>query len=117
MVDPSYHLYETQMAVRDLFTELNVEFQLRGLLGADKSRVMDVFCPEVRRSPTTHGPEIKHLDVVSCWRGLSFPQAGEIAYWENNFILSLDKMIKDAIMQVFVDWVSAHKESSMWRCP
>ena len=91
--------------VRYLFAELNIDVQLRGLLGADRCRVTDVYCPEVRRSPLTSNKDFSHLDVVSCWRGITLRQASEIAYWEGNFTSSLEKMITDVIIHVFVEYL------------
>jgi len=40
--------------------------------------------PRVRRSSITNEP-VQHLDIVSCWKGLSHQQALEIDKWEQAF--------------------------------
>lgn len=87
-------------AIRELYQDLGFDLQLRNLLGAVKSTVADVYCPEVRRSPMTD-TSVKHIDVVSCWKGLSIKQAAELAYWEEIFKVSLEKMVEDLLIHVF----------------
>jgi hypothetical protein len=88
-------------AILDLFRKSDIEFQLRGLLGVDRSTVSDVYSPEVRRSPTTHRMTVTHLDLVTCWKGLSYAQAAEILFWENVFRLSLERMVWDVVTRLF----------------
>jgi hypothetical protein len=89
--------------VRELFDLLGVEVQLRDLFGAAKNKVSDVYCPGVRRSPYSETPNLMHLDVVSCWRGLSYKQAAEIAYWEVNLQQCLEKIVRDAVIRIFAE--------------
>jgi hypothetical protein len=88
-------------AILDLFRKSDIEFQLRGLLGVDRSTVCDVYSPEVRRSPTTHRMTVTHLDLVTCWKGLSYAQAAEILFWENVFRLSLERVVWDVVTRLF----------------
>jgi hypothetical protein len=59
-----------------------------------------VYCPEIRRSPPTDYQHINHLDVVSCWKGLSFRQAREVAHWEHLFKQVLEHKLRDTVLRV-----------------
>lgn len=85
--------------VQELLTNIDVDLVLRGLPGANKAKVTDVYCPEVRRSPPTEHQHVSHLDVVSCWKGLSFRQAREIARWESLFKYSLESQVRNTVLR------------------
>jgi hypothetical protein len=63
--------------------------------------------PEVRRSPVEdlHKRAVKHLDVVSCWKGLSHRQAKELAFWQFTFKISLESILLDTLLHMFADYV------------
>lgn len=84
----------------DIFADIDVEVILRGLAGENRHKVTDVYCPEVRRSPPTDYQHINHLDVVSCWKGLSFRQAREVAQWEILFKNALEDQLRDIVLRV-----------------
>lgn len=50
------------------------------------------------------GEEVDHLDVVTCWKGISFSHASEIVYWEGCLKSSLEKIILDVISQLFLEY-------------
>ncbi|KAF2651271.1 hypothetical protein K491DRAFT_719977 [Lophiostoma macrostomum CBS 122681] len=113
VVSHSHPLSETDelhKMLRDLLGGLQVDFRLRNLPGSGKSRVTDVYCPEVRRSPLRDSLNVNHLDVVSCWKGLSFHQASEIAYWESTFKSCLEDTAFDAIAAAFAMFLERLKK-------
>jgi hypothetical protein len=84
----------------EIFADIDVEVNLRGLAGENRRKVTDVYCPEVRRSTPTGYQHINHLDVVSCWKGLTFQQACEIAQWESLFKKALEGQLRDIVLRV-----------------
>lgn len=48
----------------------------------------DPIIPRVRRTPPS-GESVQHLDLVSCWKGLSYQQARELDIWEQSFEASI----------------------------
>jgi hypothetical protein len=83
-----------------VFAGIDVQLMLTGLPGENRRKVTDVYCPEIRRSPPTDYQHINHLDVVSCWKGLSFRQAREVAHWEYLFKHVLEHKLRDTVLRV-----------------
>ena len=98
---PASEADDVRSTLRDIFDNLQVDFRLRNPLGAVRTRVTDVYCPEIRRSQLREQRDVNHLDVVSCWKGLSYKQAAEIAYWENSFKVCLEETVLEALAEPF----------------
>ncbi|KAF2865807.1 hypothetical protein BDV95DRAFT_612381 [Massariosphaeria phaeospora] len=73
--------------------DLDITVEVRGLAGASRRKATDVYCPEVRRSPFSTIHHVNHLDVVSCWKGLSLRQACEVVVWERLFERALEAQL------------------------
>lgn len=78
----------------------DITVELRGLFHDDRLKVTDVYCPEVRRSPFNSGYHVNHLDVVSCWKGLSISQATEIVLWEHLLREALEIQVLDYLRNI-----------------
>ncbi|KAJ4346749.1 uncharacterized protein N0V89_010681 [Didymosphaeria variabile] len=74
--------------------------QLKSLPGEDRSTATEVYCPDVRRSGFNNNISINHLDVVSCWKGLSLQQAEEVLTWERIFRKALEEQIVDSVYEI-----------------
>lgn len=97
---PKNHKPPKTQHLSQVFADIDVKLMLRGLSGETRREVIDVYCPEVRRSPPTDYQYITHLDVVSCWKGLSFRQAREVAQWETLFKKALEHQLRDIVLRV-----------------
>ncbi|KAF1995224.1 hypothetical protein P154DRAFT_349590 [Amniculicola lignicola CBS 123094] len=95
----------TTQSLCELLANVKVEIELRGLPGADRYKATDVYCPEVRRSPTISDHHVSHLDVVSCWKGLSIKYASEIVWWEVLFQEALERMVLSTVLRSFAEHV------------
>ena len=62
-----------------------VDFVLEGLQDENRSSAANIYCPQVRRPHFTKNVTINHMDIVSCWKGLSLSQATEVVFWEKIF--------------------------------
>ncbi|KAF2703009.1 hypothetical protein K504DRAFT_186567 [Pleomassaria siparia CBS 279.74] len=92
--------------IRELLRTIHVDLRLRGLPGANTSKVTDLYCPEVRRSMPMRNRHINHLDVVSCWKGLSFRRASEVLLWEDLFRHSLESQVRDTLLHNLAEHLS-----------
>ncbi|KAF2201037.1 hypothetical protein GQ43DRAFT_48746 [Delitschia confertaspora ATCC 74209] len=72
---------------------LKLRIELTGLIEGDHQSIADVYYPTARRSSTYNECPVHHLDVVSCWKGLSTQQASEILFWETLFKESLEELV------------------------
>ncbi|KAF2467922.1 uncharacterized protein BDR25DRAFT_60603 [Lindgomyces ingoldianus] len=99
---PSPRSHASSPTFRELLNSLDVDFCLHGLSASNKARVSDVYCPQVRRSTDRNFP-VSHLDVVSCWKGLSYRQAAEIAVWETMFKDAIENQVRDIVLHAFAE--------------
>ncbi|KAL1799300.1 hypothetical protein ACET3X_003337 [Alternaria dauci] len=76
--DAGYQYFESLLA--------NVAFdvELHGLALRSTASPSEMRCPLLRRSESKQ-QAINHLDVVSCWKGISDAQALELTLWERLF--------------------------------
>ncbi|KAF2746180.1 hypothetical protein M011DRAFT_478558 [Sporormia fimetaria CBS 119925] len=95
--------HKLHLAVAAMFDEFDIHVQLRGLQGENLTKVTDVYCPEVRRSPLAGTEVAKHMDVVYCWKGLSYKLASELAYWHTVFKECLEAILRRIIIEIFAD--------------
>jgi len=71
---------------------------LRGFVNQDWASSSALVLPRVRRSPPSDDT-VRHLELVSCWKGLSHSQAIELTSWERLFKQSLASHIKQHLLQ------------------
>jgi len=102
-----------RISVAQLAANINVNVILKGLPSAYKSETTDVYCPQVRRSASTDHQHINHLDVVSCWKQLSFRQAAEIARWETLFKTALESQLRNTILQAIARRLDRRQSSKL----
>ncbi|KAF2646638.1 hypothetical protein P280DRAFT_15590 [Massarina eburnea CBS 473.64] len=57
----------------------------------------DICCPKVLRSPFDSASPVNHLDVISCWKGLSYIQSCEITMWERLHHRALSKQVSEGL--------------------
>jgi hypothetical protein len=88
---------ETYDSIDD--AKLHIDF--RGLPGESVKRGADIYCPSVRRWPFVNKNDVNRLDVVSCWKGLSYMQAAEVAMWEHQLRDALCEQLKEAVRATF----------------
>ena len=101
---PSSHAHPVTKTFYDSqepYTIPSIEVELRGLTGEQRRHAWEMFCPVVRRSSTHNEFPIQHLDVVSCWKGISCRQASEIMFWEAVFKESLEKLVAQELLDAF----------------
>ncbi|KAF2023276.1 hypothetical protein EK21DRAFT_12766, partial [Setomelanomma holmii] len=102
--------------LKKLVARLNLDIVLHGL-PADEAGLScggtrpasSLLMPQVRRSPMAHGAT-QHLDVVSCWKGLSPSQGEEIAAWERIFTECLAAHIESGLRGSFSDWLRKYSD-------
>jgi hypothetical protein len=88
-----------------LLSKIPVDMVLRGLPNEDLPPSSALNFPRVRRSPLVAGT-VQHLDMVSCWKGLSHSQGLELTLWEHLFKQSLASRIKQRLLQDLVHQLS-----------
>ncbi|KAF1918725.1 hypothetical protein BDU57DRAFT_119054 [Ampelomyces quisqualis] len=86
--------------------DMKLDVVLRGLANADLPPTSAMVLPRVRRSAIGDGA-VQHLDVVSCWKGLSFSTVLELSMWEDLFKESLVSKIKQRLQHEFVEKLNA----------
>ena len=79
----------------------SIHVELRGLPGAAGSDPIDVYCPEVHRPNFVKANNVNRLDVISCWKGLSYNQASEIALWKRLLGDALGGQLDEAVRAIF----------------
>jgi hypothetical protein len=87
-------------SVFDLVSTVNFNVVIRGLPNEDCSAASALLFPFVRRSSRTK-EAAQHIDTVSCWKGLSPLQFGELSVWERLFKESLASQIKEHLQRDF----------------
>lgn len=70
--------------LEDLALSLPLQVDLEGLAASGQNDVHSMYHPRVRRSVSA-SQAMEHVDIVTCWKGLSHPQACELAFWEHAF--------------------------------
>jgi hypothetical protein len=85
---------------------MKLDVILRGLANEDLPPSSAIVLPRVRRSAIGDGA-VQHLDVVSCWKGLSFSTVLELTMWEDLFKESLASQIKQRLQHEFVEKLQA----------
>ncbi|KAF2105660.1 hypothetical protein BDV96DRAFT_358674 [Lophiotrema nucula] len=97
--------HASSSALRSVIDSFDPVVRLRGLPGFERPKVSDVFCPDVRRPGYPADFAVNHLDVVFCWKGLSYSQAREIKAWEEVFHDALGSMIFQSVLQTFTEYL------------
>jgi hypothetical protein len=100
-------------ALKDLILKVPIEIVLRRLPGEDPTSACGPLLPRVRRSPLTTDA-VQHLDIVSCWKGLSHHQSLELSAWEETFKESLASQLKTYLLHHFAKRVG--QCPSKYRC-
>ena len=85
-----------------------VHVDFRGLPGEAGLKIADIYCPEVRRPPFIRANNVNRLDVVSCWKGLSYTQAADIALWKRLLGDALGEQLEEGVRATVLDGMSAH---------
>ncbi|KAH7413611.1 hypothetical protein DE146DRAFT_1283 [Phaeosphaeria sp. MPI-PUGE-AT-0046c] len=74
---------------------------LSGLPVDGRTNAFDFIIPHARRSTLLAGP-VQHLDVISCWKGVTNAQAWELASWDYFFKECLAVQIKEYLQREFL---------------
>lgn len=82
-----------------------MDIVLSGMPVDGRSNAVDFIVPHVRRSPLGFGPA-QHLDVISCWKGVTYAQACELASWDCFFKECLAVQIKEYLQCEFLNSLS-----------
>jgi len=90
-----------------------VDIELRGLAGEQRNDASRVFFPVIRRSTTSEKPPVQLLDVVSCWKGLTWRQASEIMLWEKALKKSLEDMVARELLDDFGEHIQNTQGESL----
>jgi hypothetical protein len=93
--------------VRELVEGVKLNIVLRGLPSDDRPSAASMVFPRVRRSPLSKD-KVQHLDIVSCWKGLSPSQSDELAAWEGIFQECLASQIREHLREGFVKWLDKY---------
>jgi hypothetical protein len=88
--------------LQDLVRKVALDVELRGLANEDLPPAYAPVIPRVRRSTFTEDA-VQHLDIVSCWKGLSKSQVLELATWEHLFKECLASQLKQCLEQDFAE--------------
>ncbi|PVI00942.1 hypothetical protein DM02DRAFT_654964 [Periconia macrospinosa] len=83
-----------------LFRDGGIDIQLSG--SPARSDASDMYCPQIRRSPLSNAHAVNHIDVVSCWKGLSLRQASEALMWERFHDEALVVQVTDSLRTLFL---------------
>ncbi|KAJ4377497.1 hypothetical protein N0V83_000322 [Neocucurbitaria cava] len=92
---------DDELRRRAFISSLTFDINLEGLPIREKLSVADLHIPRVRRSPYSDAP-VSHLDVVSCWKGLSYSQATELIIWERLFQQCLALQIRKRLQGIVI---------------
>lgn len=92
---------DDELRRRAFISSLTFDIKLEGFATREKLSVADLHIPRVRRSPYSDAP-VSHLDVVSCWKGLSYSQATELILWERLFQQCLALQIRKRLQGVVI---------------
>jgi hypothetical protein len=93
--------------LQDLVSKVALDVELQGLANDDLPPACALVVPRVRRSTFTEDT-VQHLDIVSCWKGLSNSQALELAMWERLFKACLASQLKQRLLQDFANRLSGY---------
>lgn len=95
-------------SVADICADLGIALRLRDVLGSRRRAAVDMYCPDVRRSPITRGSP-SHLDVVMTWKGLTLARASELLFWEETFLDVLEEHIEEVMVLIFEEHIREHQ--------
>ncbi|KAH7071425.1 hypothetical protein BKA63DRAFT_419420 [Paraphoma chrysanthemicola] len=95
----------------DLVQRMTLEVTLQGLLGDERPSPASMFLPRVRRSPLSRD-NVQHLDIVSCWKGISPSQGNELAAWEGVFEECLASHLSKHLQEGCVKWLNQYIDPS-----
>jgi hypothetical protein len=79
---------------------------VRGLPGVAGLNITDIYCPDVHRLPFVKANNVNHLDVVTCWKGLSCTQASEVALWKRLLGDALGEQLEETVRAAAFDGMS-----------
>lgn len=96
--------HAAEPGVRELVEELHFDIVLRGLPSDERPSAASMVFPRVRRSPLGKD-KAQHLDIVSCWKGISPSQSDELAAWEGMFRECLASQIQEHLQEDFSKWL------------
>ncbi|KAF1945536.1 hypothetical protein EJ02DRAFT_46480 [Clathrospora elynae] len=105
---PSKFIDDTQR-LQDLLAGLVFDIDLRGMAASSAASLATMHFPRLRQSPSKEHA-ISHLDVVSCWKGISNAQALELTLWERLFQHCLKMQIEDCLRLAVVTQLSSSGE-------
>ncbi|KAG9193470.1 hypothetical protein G6011_03505 [Alternaria panax] len=88
-LDETGHQYVERFLANVVF-----DVELCGLALHSNASPSDMHCPRLRRSESKQ-QAIDHLDVVSCWKGISNAQALELTLWERLFQTCLASQVEN----------------------
>jgi hypothetical protein len=93
--------------LRDLVSRVPLRIALRGFADESLTPTSTLICPQLRRSPFSK-ESVQHLDIVSCWKGLSPSQVLELTTWMRLFRECLGSQIKARLQQIIVEQLSQY---------
>ncbi|KAI8933292.1 hypothetical protein NX059_009919 [Plenodomus lindquistii] len=97
---------DSMQYLEDAAARLPLHVKLEGLAAIGQLNAQNAYRPRVRRSGSTE-QAIEHVDVVTCWKGLSFAQAGELAFWEHAFRQCLTSQVEHTLRLVIAAEIGA----------
>ncbi|KAH9882601.1 hypothetical protein J1614_000837 [Plenodomus biglobosus] len=92
---------DAMQRLEDMAASLPLHVQLHGLAAEEQSDAHNAYRPRVRRSAST-SQAIEHVDIVTCWKGLSYSQASELTFWKHAFRICLSSQIERALRSIIV---------------
>ena len=82
---------------------MSIQVEVFGDAFPRRMSTFEVYCPNmVRFLDNRDNNNIKHLDVVATWKGISHEQAVELLFWERAFQKSLESLIEETLVADFV---------------
>jgi hypothetical protein len=97
--------------LRNLVSTVPLRIVLRGFADEGLAPTSTLIFPQVRRSPLRE-ESVQHLDLVSCWKGLSPSQALELTTWTRLFRECLGSQIKARLQQDIPEQLSRYPGES-----
>ncbi|KAH8731798.1 hypothetical protein GQ44DRAFT_766854 [Phaeosphaeriaceae sp. PMI808] len=104
---PEQHSAYREDGLQNLISKVPLDIKLYGLINDDLPSATGFVFPRVRRSSIT-SDAVQHLDIISCWKGLSHSQGLELTTWEYLFKESLASQIEEYLQREFINDLSKY---------
>jgi hypothetical protein len=107
LADKAHSEDEGLSCLRNLVSSVPLRIALRGFADEGLAPTSTLICPQVRRSQFSE-ESVQHLELVSCWKGLSPSQVLELTTWTRLFRECLGSQIKTRLQQHIVEQLSRY---------